>query len=163
MRVLCDGRLSTAIALIKRRRNTLPPRITADDQLSLPSIDCNCRLLALLRPAKDSNSCLSAWSLSAGNLTCISTELISTPKKTSDWQGSTTFFQFTWNPNCRKSWIRIRIVSAHLSSELSQIKKSSKYETILCRPLRDMIRRTACVRRWNMPGAARAPNGNLVS
>ena len=97
--MLCQLRFSDVMQSIILRRNTLPPRITADAQFSFPAKDCNCFFEARLRTLKSSNSSRKRDNLSAGNLSSIVEESISIPKKIMEVEGSSTFDQFIINPN----------------------------------------------------------------
>ena len=99
--ILCQSRFSDVHVMqsIILRRNTLPPRITADAQFSFPARDCNCFFEAHLRTLKSSNSSHKRDNLSAGSLSSIVEESISIPQKIIEVVGSTTFDQFIINPN----------------------------------------------------------------
>jgi hypothetical protein len=53
--ILCQSHFSDVMQSIILRRNTLPPRITADAQFSFPARDCNSFFEARLRTLKSSN------------------------------------------------------------------------------------------------------------
>ena len=160
---LCETCLSALIWLKIRRRKTLPPFTTPAAQESRPARAWSWRLDARLRVMKPWSSDWKLCSLSNGRRKVIVIESSSIPKKVIFVVGSTTFPQWMQKPSLLRSCINKFSAIAHSAFDSDIIRKSSRYTTTRSYPLRAIMRLTAWVRRWKMPGLSFAPKQSLVS
>lgn len=94
-----------------------------------------------------------------GNRRHIFTESISIPKKTTLMAWSVNFFPFIWKPSLHNRVTTKFNAPRHSWKESASMKKNH-LNTPLCMsvPFRFSMRFTACVKRWNIPGAKRKLN-----
>ena len=146
-----------------RRGKVRPPYTTRQAQCSLPDSHCSWVFVARRLVWKQQRTAWRSVNLSCSRVMVL--EMVSswTPGKTGRWVLGTNFCLLILNHKSWRSVTRILYARSQSARVAPTTRKSSRYTTMLGKPLLAIMRRTAWVMRWKISGELLAPNGRRVS